>query len=84
MHTRIGKPFACSITLAFLCLVALQAGAQWIPLNPMLQATRDGWARTFRFVLVGNNHGTGVSASPRPDRVVTYGGSQLLVTLKAR
>jgi len=35
--------------------------------------------RTFRIVLVGENHGTGVGSEDKPDKIVEYSGSQKAV-----
>jgi alpha-D-xyloside xylohydrolase len=37
-------------------------------------------SRTFQIVFVGENHGTGVAPTDRPDKVVEYSGKQLTVT----
>ena len=37
-------------------------------------------SRTFRIVFAGENHGTGISAEDKPDKVVTYTGKQITVT----
>jgi alpha-D-xyloside xylohydrolase len=36
--------------------------------------------RTFRVVFVGENHGVGVNPEEKADRVVQYGGKQIIVT----
>ncbi|WP_437743598.1 TIM-barrel domain-containing protein [Sorangium sp. So ce1504] len=37
-------------------------------------------SRTFRIVLVGSNHGAGVDVTAAPDQMVTYNGSEVVVT----
>jgi alpha-D-xyloside xylohydrolase len=37
-------------------------------------------ARTFNVVFVGANHGQGVDVTATPDRVVSYDGTQAMVT----
>ncbi len=37
--------------------------------------------RTFNVVIVGKGHGTGGEVTPKPDRVITYGGEQVKVTI---
>ncbi|WP_437590168.1 glycoside hydrolase family 31 protein [Sorangium sp. So ce1000] len=39
-------------------------------------------SRTFRIVRVGSNHGAGVDVTAAPDQVVTYNGSEVVVTAK--
>jgi alpha-D-xyloside xylohydrolase len=36
--------------------------------------------RTFHLVFVSENHGAGISATPRPDKSVEYSGTQLAIT----
>ncbi len=36
--------------------------------------------RSFRIVVVGKNHGTGIGATSNPDKVVQYSGKQIMVT----
>jgi len=36
--------------------------------------------RTFRIVMVGNNHGIGIGATTNPDKVVQYSGKQVVIT----
>nr|WP_162143963.1 TIM-barrel domain-containing protein [Sorangium cellulosum] len=38
-------------------------------------------SRTFRVVRVGSNHGAGVDVTAAPDQVVTYDGSEVVVTV---
>jgi alpha-D-xyloside xylohydrolase len=38
-------------------------------------------SRSFRVVLVGPNHGTGVDEEPHPDKVVQYSGGHITVAL---
>jgi hypothetical protein len=37
-------------------------------------------SRTFHVVFVGDNHGTGIEMTTRPDEVVEYSGKPITVT----
>ena len=37
-------------------------------------------SRRFQIVFAGENHGTGISAEDKPDKVVPYSGKQVTVT----